>query len=922
MSLRFSRPVAAMAMLLEAFAFLFPWRIVTAQEWQPVASAQPQAAVFSDVSGSALNSDAIRYLKDQKIVTGYGDGTFKPERKINRAEFTKIVVESLGKTPEKRTNCFLDVRDEWFSSYVCTAKAEGWIGGYPDGSFRPSNDISFVEAAKIVGKAYGRAGGAGETWYEPYVKTLEAGKAIPLSISDFDQKITRAEMSELIYRIKANVRSHASRTYDELKGVGTIRVSSCQELFERMQLPQIATLEGKLIAPVEAAMFQGDVGEGKGGGGGYTPAAPFTTTNMQVPGVDEGDIVKTDGDYIYVAKADTVRIVQAVPPSALKEIATVKLPLDPNKGEYFSVTELYANGTQLVVSGTLSAPYLPFEGQKIIAPWQYNPVNRILIFDTTKKSSPKLLRSVSIQGNPVTSRRIGNTLYSVNALWSYGPYSITAAAAPEMTGSGTAGMAMGGGGDYSTISGATIMRANVSQSEVIPTITDSKDGVTRPMAHCQDVVLFPKIPSTNFISVSAIPLNDLTKDVSTTMMVADSNASYVSATNLYLSSTDWSQVRGDLRSSEKTTVYKFSMADSGAKFVGYGAVPGSVLNQWSMDEYQGNLRIATTRHSSIGQRQYTAANVYVLNDKMALVGQTRDLAPNEQAHAVLFMGDKGIVATYRQIDPLFTLDLSNPSKPEVKGALKIPGQPQYALEWDDDHVITFGSDDAPVSIQPVAEGTTVPVPAPNVGGVKMALYNISDLSNPREVQNVVIGQSGSTTEATWNHKALLVDRERGLLAFPVTESGWTTQATAPQDKCATYSYDQCPVNNCQKTCVPSSCTTENGVQVCTPDCNGAGSCKSWGFVPDPSTGGGYTTVWQGAYVYDVAPTGFKLKGKVTHFTDADKDPVNGQMQWWGNKAIQRILRIGDSLYTVSLGMVKALALPNLTEVKSAVIVGD
>lgn len=921
MTYRFSRPLAYLGIMLQAFTFASP----VGAQWQPTPEAPTQVSVFSDVPDSSTSSDAVRYLKDQKVIAGYGDGTFKPDRKINRAEFTKLMVESLHSSyPKNTANCFPDVKEEWFALYVCSAKEWGIIGGYPDGKFYPEKEINLAEVAKIVVRTFELGHdtiGDGSAWYKTYIEALAGKKAIPLSVIDFGQSITRGEMAEILYRVRSGDKTHASRTYEELMGVGTIQVGSCQELFERMQLPQIMTLQGNVIAPSEAAVPQGDMGGGKGGGGGYSPSSPFTTTNVQVPGVDEGDIVKTDGDYIYVAKADTVRIVQAVPPSALKEIATVKLPIDQNKGEYFYVTELYANGNQLIVSGTFSVPFMPLDSQKIIAPWQYNPVNRILIFDTTKKSAPKLLRSVSIQGNPVTSRRIGNTLYSVNALWSYGPYALAGSIGMGTTGSGTTGMAMGGGGDYSTVSGAAILRANATQAEVIPTITDSKDGVTRPLARCQDVTLFPKIPSTNFVTVSAIPLDNLGKDVSSTMMVADSNASYVSANNLYLSSTDWSQVRGDVRSSEKTTVYKFAMNDSGAKFVGYGSVPGSVLNQWSMDEYQGNLRIATTKHPSFGPRQYTAANVYVLNDKMMLVGQTRDLAPNEQAHAVLFMGNKGIVATYRQIDPLFTLDLSTPSKPEVKGALKIPGQPQYALEWDDDHVITFGNDDAPVWIQP-AEGATMPAPAPNVGGIKVAMYDVSDLNNPKEVQNVVIGQSGSSTDAAWNHKALMVDRERGLLAFPVTESGWTTQTTQPQDKCTTYSYDQCPINNCQKTCVPSSCTTENGVQVCTPDCNGAGSCKSWGFVPDPSTGGTYTTVWQGAYVYDVATTGFKLKGKVTHFTDADKDPVNGQMMWWGNKAIQRVLRIGDSLYTVSLGMVKALALPNLTETKSTAIVGD
>lgn len=193
-----------------------------------------QAAVFlkgtfPDVPFSHPNEDAVAYLVKNGIVSGYPDGTFQPERAINRAEFTKIVIGSrfsplaidgcLPSIPPallfSRSLVFPDVaRHQWFAKYACKAKVSGMIGGYPDGTFRPAVDINFAEAAKILANSFSPSAIApseASAWYEPFVRFLEERRAIPPSIKSFDQILTRGEMAEMAYRLHADIRHLPSR---------------------------------------------------------------------------------------------------------------------------------------------------------------------------------------------------------------------------------------------------------------------------------------------------------------------------------------------------------------------------------------------------------------------------------------------------------------------------------------------------------------------------------------------------------------------------------------------------------------------------------------------------------------------------------------------------------------------------------------
>ncbi len=186
-------------------------------------------ADFSDVSDDNIYKDAIDYVQEQGIVDGYVDGTYKPENTINRAEFTKIVIESqfadevielcIETETEKEWSYvfFPDVpKNEWFGKYICIAKAQGIIDGYPDETYRPEQNISFVEAAKIIVNIFEFETSDDEIWYKPFVEKLGDTNAIPLAIDNFEHLVSRGEMAEMIYRLKENIIDKTSHTYASL----------------------------------------------------------------------------------------------------------------------------------------------------------------------------------------------------------------------------------------------------------------------------------------------------------------------------------------------------------------------------------------------------------------------------------------------------------------------------------------------------------------------------------------------------------------------------------------------------------------------------------------------------------------------------------------------------------------------------------
>ncbi len=318
------------------------------------------------------------------------------------------------------------------------------------------------------------------------------------------------------------------------------------------------------------------------------------------------------------------------------------------------------------------------------------------------------------------------------------------------------------------------------------------------------------------------------------------------------------------KETQKTVIQKIGISNGNIEYKGKGEVSGRLLNQFSMDENGGYLRVATTVEGtwdwrSSEQSSPSVNNVYVLDSSMTVVGSLEDLAPGESIYSARFMGDRAYLVTFKRVDPLFVIDLSDPSNPSLLGKLKIPGYSDYLHPYDENHLIGIGKDvDESIDADKVHEDDAVYYTA--IKGVKLSLFDVTDVSNPQEIAKYVIGDRGTESLATSDHKAFLFDKEKNLLVIPIQLAEFKPNQT-----------------------------------------------------PESGSYGEYT--FQGAYVFSLTPEdGFGYRGRITH---ADQDTVDKSgYYWYSPYTIQRSLYIGENLYTVSSGMVKANALTDLSELKA------
>jgi len=542
----------------------------------------------------------------------------------------------------------------------------------------------------------------------------------------------------------------------------------------------------------------------------FSDSVDYSETNIQVQGVDEADIVKTDGEYIYTITNNKLIIAKAYPAEDAEILSNIELG-------NFNPRELFIHDDRLLVLG--SASY-NFENSEEISYPRYLGVMSIRLYDISDKEDVELLKTVDFEGSYLTSRKINEDVYFV--INSYPRYY----------------------GD------------DVDCEDIIPLYReDNKD--LKAIAECTEIGYVEPIQAQNFITIASISMDDM--DVEKETIVGSSENVYASLNNLYIAQTSWNRdIIGELtKNTENTIITKFKLDNGEIKFSGTGEVKGHILNQFSMDEYDNNFRIATTSGSMWGGDSKN--NVYVLDEDLELIGELEDLAPGEKIYSVRFMGKKGYVVTFKKIDPLFVIDLSKPRNPSVLGKLKIPGYSDYLHPYDENHIIGIGKD-------------TVEAEESDIGrrnldfawyqGIKMAIFDVSDVENPIEMHKVVIGDRGTDSDALHDHKAFLFDKEKNLLVIPIT------LAEIKGEKTRDNQYGD--------------------------------------------------FVFQGAYVYDLSlDKGFDLKGKVSHYEDEEVFKKSGYY-FRGDSAIKRSLYIDDVLYTVSFKKIKLNSLKDLEEIKELV----
>lgn len=458
----------------------------------------------------------------------------------------------------------------------------------------------------------------------------------------------------------------------------------------------------------------------------------FSRTNTQVENVDEADIVKTDGKYIYYVSNGVLFIVKS---DDLEITSTIQIQ---NNDERFSISEIFLKDNKVILLGNgyiLEKAKIENNEKDDV---EINNVSvktmqtaRAIVYDIEDKFKPQKIREVDLEGYYMDSRMVGNNLYLISRKYAY---------------------------FYKDMEDYTILPAykdsvNKSSNETVKRI------------NYYDIAYFQGSEDTSFMIVGGFNINE-NDEIYTETFFGAGDTVYANEKNLYLTQQNWDN------SSVKTTIYKFALEDARVRLIVKGEVNGRLNNQFSMDEYDGNLRVATTSYieenpsetkelndgtviKSLPQRT-TTNNLYVLDDKLEVIGKIENLAEEEKIYSVRFIGKIGYIVTFKEVDPLFVIDLSEPENPRVKGELKIPGYSSYLHPYDENHIIGIGYNTKDNGYGGITNST-----------MKMSMFDVSDLENPQEIFSVDIGNDYASSEIIYNHKALFYKKTENLIGFPI-----------------------------------------------------------------------------------------------------------------------------------------------------------
>jgi uncharacterized secreted protein with C-terminal beta-propeller domain len=527
----------------------------------------------------------------------------------------------------------------------------------------------------------------------------------------------------------------------------------------------------------------------------------YSTTNIQVAGVDEPDTVKNDGNYIYTISGNTVFIVKA---SQQDAGVVSKIVCDD-----FEPTGIFVNGDRLALLGSNYSmsqflPYDVYATSNVVETQTY-----ARLYDISDRAQPSLLRAFNMTGNYFDSRMIGKYVYFVTSMDAY----------------------------------------LLNDTVILPQINSGEGPKEIPATE-----IYYSNVSDNYFSYTtfvAMNIQDASEEPThMTIMTGAASNMYVSLNDIYVTFNE---------AAEETTIYRVHMQDNNLTCVAQGKVPGQVLDQFSMDEYGDYFRIATTAWTEKAQNinittppgtpiitNVQSTNVYVLDMNLSIVGRLENVSVGENFHSARFTGDRCYLVTFQKTDPLFVINLTDPTSPAILGNLTVSGYSDYLQPYDENHLIGVGKET---------------VEAENgysawYQGIKISMFDVSNVSNPMQISNVTIGDRGSDSPVLNDHKALLFDKQMDLLVIPVTV--------------AEIDPSQYP----------------NG-------------------VPDNAYG---TQVWQGVYVYNITLTdGLVLKGKISHAETAEMPP--------STLYVNRALYIGDVLYTISQGKIELNSLADLSLLK-------
>lgn len=411
--------------------------------------------------------------------------------------------------------------------------------------------------------------------------------------------------------------------------------------------------------------------------------ASYSETNVRQDGVDEADVVKTDGRYLYTLKdnGSSVSIVDTVN-GKLKEAASVRVEEDDRIREFY-----VSDGHLILIS--------EFNQEREDGAWTYASTDtRIITYDITDPEKPGKAGEVTQSGSYTSSRLTDGHLY----LFTQYSVDVTSGITPK------------------------------DKKDYIP-------YVNQQMLEADDIYLPPFSQAYMYEVVSSVDIAKPGEIQDSKAIFSDGGELYVSNDNIYWYETQWSD-------KTETVIKRISYKDGKLKAEASGKVDGYINDSFSIDEYDGYLRVVTTDDETNG--------LYILDSKMKEVGSITGLAEGEQVYSARLLGDTGYFVTYEQTDPLFSVDLSDPKNPKIIGKLKIPGFSEYLHFYGENLLLGIGMDVD-------EDGFTT-------NGVKLSMFDISDSSDVKEIQKYTL-ENVYSAAVMYDYKAVLIDPEKNVIGF-------------------------------------------------------------------------------------------------------------------------------------------------------------
>ena len=486
----------------------------------------------------------------------------------------------------------------------------------------------------------------------------------------------------------------------------------------------------------------------------------YSGTNVQVEGVDEGDIIKTDGEYIYMVSGYELVIFRADGPNTV-EVSRTPIGYSQrtdgdNDWAYQgkNPSELYIYGDRVAV---VSAYYSYHNYENAEGVWQYENESYLTvdIYDVSDPAAPSLAGTLGQDGSQTASRMMDGKLYVVSTLYVY---------------------------DFDEEDPATYVPGVYRDGE--STLIDA-----------QSIYIMPNIAGASYAVICVYDIETAQLLSSQTVLGAGDTV-YMNEESLYLAAQTQVEQKSapytvsvytvtDYSWRSATEICRFSVSEGTVTPGAVGRVEGRLDNQFSMDEYEGRLRVVTTLdgydYKSYVDEAMGFENIVYADDDgrtcalnvfdaetMSVAGSVTGLAPGEQVYSVRFDGDWAYFCTYETIDPLFAVDIADPENPKVTSEFEISGFSEYLHVWKDGLLFGLGREIEPSTGG--SEGSTA-------AGMKLVMFDISDKADVTAKSTLTIDEDWS--EALYNHKAILIDAGKNIIGFPAGEGydvyGWTAE---------------------------------------------------------------------------------------------------------------------------------------------------